>query len=198
MSDRRIIPYTSLCGDIDSPRDDILCFSQYDRFHDNRLNAKIYKILPHLFLPDHEWSIYIDANMFLRKTPEDLVALAAGHDMAVWRHPLRRTVAQEAEECRRLKKDSEKNIVAALVEHDRPDTVPLAMCGAIIRRNVPSVHNLCESWWSKICVTSRRDQLTFPSVAKMASVVMLPAVKNINDCDYWYLVKHGGQGSRSR
>src|SRR5690606_37653479 len=90
----KTIIYTALFGDssklLPQPHikgADFICFS--DKIHhskswkvikaappfgqDHTRNNRYYKILPHLFLHDYEYSVYIDASFMLLKSPLSLI-----------------------------------------------------------------------------------------------------------------------------
>ena len=95
----KIIVYSAITGEKDKPRTDgVLTFGEYNKFKNETMNAKIYKIMPHLFL-DTEYSIWIDGNIELNKTPEELVAMLGDKDIAVFPNPYRSDLFKEGEYC---------------------------------------------------------------------------------------------------
>jgi hypothetical protein len=62
--------------------------------------SKELKALPHKFLPDYDWSLYIDNTVLLLMSPEDIFErylAPAPSPMACFRHPWRDCIYDEAE-----------------------------------------------------------------------------------------------------
>ncbi|MCA8991921.1 MAG: DUF616 domain-containing protein [Planctomycetaceae bacterium] len=156
--------YTAITGGKDAPRDDgVLCFSDYSRFVDPRLNAKIYKALPHQFVVG-DVSIWVDGRIKLLVSPEKLASLMTG-DVCVFRHWKRNCIYDEAQVCIRRRLDNAKTIQRQMSRYKAmgyPKGEGLAACGVVMRRNTPQVNAMNERWWSEICTYSTRDQLSFP------------------------------------
>lgn len=161
----RITVYSAVDGNY-PPHPEVQTYTGYKQFNDPNRNAKIYKILPHLFLPEHDWSIWIDSTITLLKPPESLVRLVKG-EVGVFHHWERNCLYDEAVACQTL---DDPNIINLQMERYRSKGFPahagLAMCGIIIRKNTDKVNRLNEQWWAEICRGSRRDQLSFPYVFK--------------------------------
>lgn len=70
-----------------------------------------YKLFPHLYLPESEWSVYIDGNMRILDSCGDLIDQVRKKDavMACPQHPRRDNIFEEADACLRLNKFSEKD-----------------------------------------------------------------------------------------
>ena len=145
----------------------------YDRFRSPRRNSRAPKILAHHFV-HADYSLWIDGNMRLLAPPEDLVEThLARHDIALFRHPVRSCVYEEAEECIRLGLDDE-DLIRAQMRRYRENGYPAGrgLCenNLILRRHTPAVARLNEAWWSEFCRWSVRDQLSFMVAADRARV----------------------------
>lgn len=138
-----------------------------DIFIDPRRNSRIPKIMPHQYV-DSEYSIWIDGNIALKLPADYLIeTYLKDHDLALFRHPSRRCVYDEATVCAQMGLDhSEKIIeqVRAYEERDYAKQKGLAECGVLIRRHTPKVEEFNNYWWSEYCRHSRRDQISFPYV----------------------------------
>lgn len=152
----------------------------YDRFTDPRRNSRIQKIMPHLYL-DCDYSVYLDANVSLLVPPEALVAEhLADHDVAVYRHPTRDCLYQEALECAKRGLDDPEVIIEQARAYEVSGWAKnrgLAECGVIIRRHTTRVERFNEAWWAHFSRYSRRDQLSFMVAAERSGV----RVKLIDD-----------------
>ncbi len=74
----------------------------------NMMNRK-YKILPHLFLSQYEWSLYVDANIAILGNPLELAnKYLSMYDIAVPKYFARDCVYDEAKECVILGKTKHK------------------------------------------------------------------------------------------
>ncbi len=156
--------YTAITNDFDPPREDILCFGKnyYVDDHTARKVAKIYKILPHIFLSS-TWTIWTDGNIFLQRPAEDFVEIVekSGKEIGVFEHPQRTNVYDEACHCIKKEKGDKEEIEAQIEKYAQTQTLRLPRCDLIIRKNTSKIRRLCELWWQEICNHSIRDQLSF-------------------------------------
>jgi len=140
----------------------------YDRFGDDRRNSRSPKLQPHLFC-DTEYSIWIDGNMSLTKTPESLVKrLLKDHDIALFKHPKRDCIYDEALRCAKGGLDDPEVIIEQVSRYEREGYAKhkgLFECGFIIRRHTPKVIEFNNYWWSEYCRGSVRDQISFAYAA---------------------------------
>src|SRR5882724_5221632 len=87
------IVYTAIVGDYPIKRTDVRCFTGQGLFRRPVMEAKRYKVLPHLIYPKKEVTIWVDGNLWLKANPDDAIERFLGDaDMAVFQHPQRRTV----------------------------------------------------------------------------------------------------------
>ena len=123
------------------------------------------KLLPHMYLENYEWSLWVDANILIRDvTP----LLDTRQSFAAFKHPRRACVYQEGEKCIALGKDDPEIIRRQLARY-REDGLParggLAYGGVLFRRHhEPPVVDLMRDWWQELCRFSRRDQIGLPYV----------------------------------
>jgi hypothetical protein len=152
----KIILYSCLVGDRDNKIEDSrLYVNGCDKFSSNVMKAKAPKILPHLYLPDHEYSIWIDANVELTVSEEELIQLLGPYPCMVFKHHYRSSIEEEIEEC--ITFDLKKNL-----EYHKGKGGVLAGCTMLVRKNSPLCNLYNEKWWAEICRGSFRDQLSFP------------------------------------
>lgn len=162
-----MIVYTSITNGKDKERDDVLVLGGYDKFISPVMNAKVYKILPHLFLED-EITIWVDGNIYPLETPEWMVENWLGKaDMAVFRHYKSKNLDWELKWIKyKFNRRSPISLEAEeQVKHYEPLKIKeeeLGMGGLIIRRNTPEVARFNEAWWAEICRWGQRDQLSLP------------------------------------
>lgn len=137
--------------------------------------ARFIKLHPHLFFPDHEYSIWIDANIELTK---DVTHLLEGLDdqmsVASFPHPYRSCIYEEALSCIGMKKDNPQTIQSQIQRYrslEVPENLGLwETCILARRHNEQSSIDLMTAWWSEIQLYSRRDQISLPAVSFISKI----------------------------
>ena len=130
-----------------------------------RMTSRWHKLHPHLLLPQHDQSLYIDANILIRDSLLPLFELAlADAPLALFRHPTRACVYDEAEAVKRLRYD-DAAIVDAQMAFYRAQGLPpgegLHFAGILFRRHDdPKLLAMQENWWRQLKIFSHRDQLS--------------------------------------
>lgn len=159
----------------------------YDKFRDPRRNSRVPKILAHQYA-NTEYSIWIDGNIKLLTSPEELVeTYLKDHDLAVFKHPNRDCLYDEAVVCAKLKLDDPETIIEQVVKYETegfPKHRGLCECGIILRRHTPKVEQFNNFWWSEYSRHSRRDQLSFMYAVDKAAL-------RINAIDMPFIIKEG-------
>ena len=170
-----MIVYTAITNGKDTRTDGVQVFSEYDRFKDPVMNAKIYKVLPHKFL-DTDISIWLDGNIYPLKPIEWYAKEWLGdNDIAVFRHYKSKDLDWELKWIKyKFNRRSEVYLDAvSQVEHYKKEGMPtkdeMAMGGFIMRRHNSLVERFNEAWWAEICRWGQRDQLSLPVVLKRFS-----------------------------
>ena len=196
----RGIVYTSVFGNYDDivkqnlPSNwDWKCFSEENSltlYSDNTRNAKRFKILPHRYLSDYDYSIFIDGNMTvvgdINKLVDDYLNDA---NVAFFSHngnsldgrncvyDEANTIFELGEKNMRLTPErgilnykDNPNIIKNQVEKysllGYPSKNNLITGMVILRRhNEKDCIRSMEDWWTEIKYNSRRDQLSFNYVA---------------------------------
>ena len=168
--------YTSICGGIDSPRDDIKVMDGYSWFVHPRMIAKQFKILSHLYF--EETTLWVDGNIFPVVHEKQLLNDILGDcDVGVFRHPYRRNVLEELNTVYQCGFDDPIRLLTFKSHFGEKKLagLPLFECSIVARRNTELVRQINERWWALICRWSWRDQLTFP-MAVSGTGVKLNAV----------------------
>ena len=159
--------YTAITGNRDKPRDDIKVFTEYDHFKQPVLNAKIYKVLAHLWVPGD--SIWLDANITAKVSEAEVFSeLHFDCDLALFRHPARPSARQEAEYTLKHSIGSNADTTDWLEHHPEGRGAGLFEAGVIVRRDSERVRRFNECWWSLICRWPWRDQLTLPEALRVS------------------------------
>ena len=190
-SSYRVVVYTAIFGSKDKlkevrryPGIDYVCFTDDENLKsrswtikkidapsiDPRKNAKIYKILPHRFFSNYEYSLWIDGTHIPTIDIRFLVhKFLVKDDIALFSHPARRCIYEEMQACVKCNKDDAEIIKKQEAKYQRenyPEMNGLAACTVILRRhNAPQIKKTMEDWWREIEQYSIRDQLSFNYVA---------------------------------
>lgn len=133
-----------------------------------KATAKIFrkiKICPHLFLPPHDISIWIDGNIVPQMPLNHLIKNRIGYH--VMDHPIRKSVWAEAQRCIELRKDDQKTIEKQVRKYRSDgykDDNGMVATGVLIR--TPGHEAFGDAWWEEVNIHSVRDQISFPVIAQ--------------------------------
>lgn len=192
-----IVSYTAITNNKDDRDDEVKVYSEYEKFKEPVMNAKIYKIMPHKFF-DYDVSVYMDGNISYKVSEERAVRdLLGDADIALFKHYKSKGVEWELKWIKyKFSRRSPVSLEAAKqVEQYLKDGMTaqtqLYMGGIIIRRNVPSVNEFNEAWWAEICRWGQRDQLSLPMVLSRFPKLNLKMIEeNIKYNDYFNYGEH--------
>lgn len=216
--DKKIVIYTAIFGNYDNLIDpsfinknfDYVCFTDNKNLkstiwnviyvnsndtNDHNRIAKEYKILPHKFFENYEYSIWVDANFKIKGDFIELLLEYLGDsNLALIIHPDRNCIYEEAEYCKLLKKDDIEIIdkqISNYYAEKYPTNNGLIAGGFIIRKhNLDEVITLMELWWKEINTYSKRDQISFNYVAwKLKSNYTIIPI-NIFENNFFEIVPH--------
>lgn len=164
--------YTAIAGTYPFMRHDIHCFNGARLFQRPVLDAKRYKILPHLYCPEAAITIWVDGNIWLLTDAAALIEHFLGDgDMALFYHPARRTVWEEFATLKKTERLQIPYLQQQLAEQEAsyraaglPADAPLFECNFLIRRNTECVNRVMDAWWAEIIRWQWRDQVSLPYV----------------------------------
>lgn len=129
-------------------------------------NAKKHKILPHLYFPDAEYSLWIDGTISLKVPLDDLIhKYLQNTDIAMFPHPYRNCLYDEALTCITLGLDNPDTIKKQVEEYNLEGYLPrrgLFEATVILRRHTNEIRAFNETWWDEIQRGSKRDQISLP------------------------------------
>jgi len=185
---KKKVVYTAISGDYDELLKpafinddwDYICFTdnenmKSDFWHIHEMDNlkldpvrknRVYKILPHKYLSEYDYSLYIDGNFRIRGDIEEyILRFSKGNPMICIVHPERDCIYEEAKVCVAQKKDSEdviRNQIRKYNSENYPTNFGLIAGGILFRKhNNPNVIKVMNSWWREVKSQSRRDQLSF-------------------------------------
>lgn len=134
-------------------------------------SARMIKLLPHVFLPQYEVTLWMDGDLVLTdpNVGEMEKLYLEEHPIATFKHRFRSCAYDEAVECIIRGLDNPMTI-AYQVERYRKNRFPqkmgLAETGVQLRRSQDDrVKAFCSAWWGEVFSFSRRDQLSFDFTA---------------------------------
>lgn len=163
----------------------------------DRRTARHYKALPHYYLPDYDFWIWVDGNVRPLLPPERLVERYLGHsDLAIFKHPDRNCLYTEADFCAQRGKDRPKTL-SRQTERYRAEGMPpgwgLPETRCVIRRNCRSIVDLNVCWWQQMERYSYRDQVSLPYCCWKAGFKWREIPGRCwerNTHEHFYFVKH--------
>ena len=191
MSNANTVVYTAIYGGYDTlidPRDpandvDYVCFTDdeslesdvWDIRHPDintdlppNLRNRLLKILPHEYLQEYDYSVYIDGNVGIIKSLSPLIDRYRDEMFAAPAHSNRDCVYEEAKECIRLEKGEISSIRRQIDAYEKaglPRYTGLTANRLLLRQhNDPAVRHLMTEWWMQLEKYSSRDQLSLPFV----------------------------------
>ncbi|WP_417432247.1 glycosyltransferase domain-containing protein [Kiloniella sp.] len=136
---------------------------------DNTRYSRMPKLLPHRFLSEYEYSVYIDGNARLINNPTKLLDELSWPDFGAAYHPFRDNIYDEFTECSALGMDlastfeKQKNFY---LDQGLPNPSQLIENNFLLRRhNQSNISDLHEQWWTELLQHSKRDQLSLPYVS---------------------------------
>lgn len=155
-----------------------------DPIYGNRRNAKIYKILPHLFVPGYDYYIWIDSTHYVAIDPHQIIdEFLSDCDIALFQHPERDCVYREAQLIKDVNFDHHELVDAQIkfyLSIGYPKNNGLYELPCRIQRNTLKIQESMLSWWEMICMYSSRDQLSLPYVLQKHKITpsIIPGFAN--------------------
>ena len=144
-----------------------------DESYRGRRDAKIYKILPHLFLKDYDFWIWTDPTHEVTVNPVELCKMLGDKEIGVFKHTSRTCAYEEALEVNRLKYDHPRLLRDQLDFYRNrgfPQNYGLYELPTFVRKNTDKVQAMNMRWWELICRYSSRDQISFPFILWSMSI----------------------------
>ncbi len=217
MKSKKTVIYTAIFGGKDNLKDnlsftpscDFVCFTDNpslksnlykvnltEKFVDDPVrNARMYKMLPHIFLNEYDIVVWVDGSVVIKKDPLEFTRKSiSGVGFATYKHQDRTSVYREAEECILVGKD-EPQIIKAQMDYYQNDSFDggsnLVETSVIMRDNFSSnTIKINEEWWKQLCTFSRRDQLSLNYVLWKFNLKINIIDQNVRDNEYFRVEKH--------
>lgn len=153
------------------------------------------KVLAHRFLPEYEYSIWVDGNLHLRGPVHELLdRYLEGYNLAVPVHSRRDCIYDEGRACIEQGKADPEAIRAQLDRyHDAsfPEGFGLSATRIVLRcHNAPEVVEAMETWWDEYRRGAERDQLSFEYAAWVSDLSYRQSDIDFNNSKYVVLHPH--------
>lgn len=164
---------------------DFICFTDDDELRsefwtmryaesgmlDPALAAKQIKALAHRFLPEYDYSLYVDNTLRLKASPRrifDEFLANAPSSLVCFRHPHRKCVYDEAQVVIKAGYDDPRRVRAQMRLYrglGYPAKNGLATTSFLLRRHHdPMLRSVMEQWHQQVLCHSKRDQLSLNPV----------------------------------
>lgn len=125
------------------------------------------KILAHKYLPEYDFSVYIDGNVNILGNISDFIKNNCKEEdgyFFIGKHPERDCVYDEVNACIKYRKDKPETMkeqVEGYRQEGFPKHYGLAQSCIMFRyHNNPECIKLMEYWWNELKIKSHRDQLS--------------------------------------
>ena len=133
---------------------------------DNVRLARKIKILGHEFLPEYDYSIWVDSKFEITDNLEEYMLTYRRHESILcFNHYTNDCVYKEKELCDLLKKDNSEIMKAQMDRYQKegyPAENGLVESGILVRNlKDERLQQVMATWWREILNGSRRDQLSF-------------------------------------
>jgi hypothetical protein len=157
--------------------------------------AKHPKVLPHLYFPGHDLSLWVDGNI----TPgPDVKTLAdmylQRHALALHRHPRRACPYKEAAVVAQEQKDHRELIFTTgqrIRKAGLPPNNGLWECGILFRRHHdPVVKEAMKLWWQEIEVGTQSDQIAMAFVLWKTGLSFRSIDGNLRESPFFSFQSH--------
>lgn len=193
---------------------DYICFTDYDKIKSSIWEIRsipkdldglsevkkqrCIKINPHKYLPEYDFSIWVDGCVKLKKDVNGFVNENCKEgNIFIPSHPNRKCIYDEMNACIKMKKDTEANIEKQRSRYKNeqfPKNYGLVQSNIVIRyHNEPDCIRLMETWWKEVKNGSHRDQLSFDYARWKNSDVKFKFLDK-NTCKspyFWWDQTHG-------
>lgn len=141
--------------------------TQYSQ--DTVKSCRFIKINPHLVLPPHQYSIWVDHSFQIQFSEIFKVVLEClnGKEIACYKHGSinwgNNCLYKEAIDIIKSKLDNKETVISQMNKYKSegfPENFGLYSTGFLVRKNTENVNRFNELWWSQVNKYSKRDQLS--------------------------------------
>ena len=135
-------------------------------FH--RRAARHFKALPHIYMPQHTVSVWMDMTHDVMMSPHTIEKnFLSESDTALFKHEFRSCVFDEGMAVLSFKMDHHARVMSQLEYYKQagyPRKNGLWETPGVVRRNTTKIAKSNTLWWEMMCRFSSRDQISLPYV----------------------------------
>jgi len=164
----------------------------------NARAARYRKIRPDVFLPDANYSLWLDANISFRgpNLVQLIQTFLPKYDLALFDHAERICVYREAEAVLVLRKEFPANVykqMQAYRAEGYPKNNGLCETGVMLRRHTAALYEFNRFWWEELVKWTHRDQLSFNYACWKTGMryATIPGSARGNRCPWLTYSPHG-------
>lgn len=134
------------------------------------LTARMHKILPHRFLKDYDYTIWMDGSYDLIGDITELFSYVDNKSMALFSHVLGdNCITEEAVRIKEIIKNVDHELINlqtnVYINSGLPANFGLFETGILVRKTFdPLLIETMERWWAELQKYSHRDQISLPYV----------------------------------
>jgi hypothetical protein len=169
-----------------------------------RLQAKIPKMFAWQMHPGYDYYVWHDGSIVFR-SPDALrflVEECEGHDIVVFKHPVRPDIRQEYRYTRKGIKQKAKYMLSRFTGEflqEQYDEIladkefvddSLYLGGIFIYKNTPQVQGMLKEWWYHVSRYLIQDQLAFPYVIQKSGIKVKKITHFLKDSQYFGFIRH--------
>lgn len=134
----------------------------------NRRSARHFKALPHVYMPHHVVSVWMDMTHDVVMNPHTIEKeFLLDSDIALFKHELRDCVYAEGQAVVHYKMDHAQRVKSQLDYYKTaryPSRNGLWETPGVVRRNTTLISKVNNLWWEMMCRYSSRDQISLPYI----------------------------------
>ena len=134
----------------------------------NRRSARHFKALPHVYMPQHDVSIWMDMTHDVVMDPYTIEEkFLSDSDIALFKHELRDCVFAEGLAVMKYRFDHSQRVTSQLEYYKAAKYPPgngLWETPGVIRKNTTQISKVNNLWWEMMCRYSSRDQISLPYI----------------------------------
>ncbi len=161
--------------------------------------SRLPKALPHQFLPDYDYSLYMDNTVVFKRLPQRAdLAEDGGYVFRAFRHPWRNSPRDEADIVAKSGLDKAEVVADQLRFYSGArslDDIEQLTSGTMLLRSHhhPAIRRFGQLWWEQILLFSLRDQISLDLCAREAGckIAHFPGTKSDNDLCIWPILPNG-------
>lgn len=134
----------------------------------NQRMARKIKILPHVFLPEYEYTFWLDASFQINIDLNTFWNRYFQPSLSAPAHPIRNCVYREIASCIANKRGDEDQLLKQKNDYlteQIPAFKGIITSGVLMRQKTLACVKYCNDWWDELSKHSARDQVAFAKIS---------------------------------